>query len=49
MSSKQKTTIIERGVRISGGGGGGGGDFAKQAVDVIRGLNDKREHEKQEL
>lgn len=46
MSSKQKTTIIERGVRISGTSGG---DFAKQAVDVIRGLNDKREHEKQEL
>lgn len=44
MSTKQKTTVIERGVRISGGG-----DFAKQAVEVIRGLNDKREHEKQEM
>ena len=44
MSSKHRSVIIERGVRISNGG-----DFAKQAVQVIKGLNDKREHEKQEL
>ena len=44
MSSKHRSVIIERGVRISNGG-----DFAKQAVQVIKGLNDKREHEKQDL
>lgn len=50
---KQRNVIIERGVKVSGSAGGGGsaegGDFAKQAVHVIREMNDKREHEKQEL
>jgi chromosome segregation ATPase len=51
MTTKQRNVIIERGVRISGGASSSaaGGDFAKQAVEVIRGLNDKRENEKQEL
>lgn len=51
MSVKQRNVIIERGVKIGGGSSvaGGGGDFAKQAVHVIREMNDKREHEKQEL
>lgn len=51
MTTKQRNVIIERGVRVSGGGGGSSssGDFAKQAVQVIRDLNDKRENEKQEL
>ena len=50
MSVKQRNVIIERGVKISAGGGtSGGGDFAKQAVHAIREMNDKREHEKQEL
>ena len=49
MSVKQRNVIIERGVKISGGNASGNGDFAKQAVHVIREMNDKREHEKQEL
>jgi len=49
MSVKQRNVTIERGVKISGGQSGQGGDFAKQAVHVIREMNDKREHEKQEL
>jgi chromosome segregation ATPase len=52
MSSKQhvKNVTIERGVRISDGSkSGGAGDFAKQAVQVIRDMNDKRENEKHEL
>lgn len=46
MSVKQRNVTIERGVRISNGADG---DFAKQAVSQIKGMNDKREHEKQEL
>lgn len=51
MATKQRNVIIERGVRISGGSGSasGGGDFAKQAAQAMRDLNDKREHEKHEL
>ena len=50
MTTKQRNVIIERGVRITGGSSSSsGGEFAKQAVQVIRGLNDKRENEKQEL
>lgn len=50
MTTKQRNVTIERGVRITGGSSSAaGGDFAKQAVQVIRGLNDKRENEKQEL
>jgi chromosome segregation ATPase len=53
MSVKQRNVIIERGVKISGGSNSvstsGGGDYAKQAGHVIREINDKREHEKQEL
>jgi chromosome segregation ATPase len=51
MSSKQhvKNVIIERGVRISDGSKSAGGDFAKQAVQVIRDMNDKRVKEKDEL
>jgi chromosome segregation ATPase len=47
--TKQRNVIIERGVKISGSGTAANGDFAKQAVHVIREMNDKREHEKQEL
>lgn len=46
MSVKQRNVTIERGVKISSSGEG---DFAKQAVNQIKGMNDKREHEKQEL
>lgn len=49
MSVKQRNVIIERGVKIGGGSSSGSGDFAKQAVHHIREMNDKREHEKQEL
>ena len=51
MSVKQKNITIERGVKISHGGKHDEfeGDFAKQAVSQIKGMNDKREHEKQEL
>lgn len=51
MSVKQRNVTIERGVKVSTGGSSvaGQGDFAKQAVHVIREMNDKREHEKQEL
>lgn len=56
MSVKQRNVIIERGVKIGSANstslsssGGGGGEFTKQAVHVIREMNDKREHEKQEL
>jgi len=48
MSVKQRNVTIERGVKISSGGSEKG-DFAQQAVHAIRGMNDKREHEKQEL
>ena len=48
MSVKQRNVIIERGVKVATSGESGG-DFAKQAVHVIREMNDKREHEKQEL
>ncbi len=44
---KQRNVTIERGVKVSTGGQQG--EFAKQAVHVIREMNDKREHEKQEL
>jgi hypothetical protein len=47
MSVKQRNVTIERGVKISHGGVDG--DFSKQAVHHIKGMNDKREHEKQEL
>jgi len=52
MSVKQRNVTIERGVKISAGqssNNNNNGDFAKQAVHVIREMNDKREHEKQEL
>lgn len=51
MSVKQKNITIERGVKISHSGKNDEfeGDFAKQAVHQIKGMNDKREHEKQEL
>ena len=49
MSVKQRNVIIERGVKIGGGASATSGDFAKQAVHHIREMNDKREHEKQEL
>jgi chromosome segregation ATPase len=55
MSTKQRNIIIERGVRIVNKSDKNdsidesGGDFAKQAVNVIRELHDKREHEKEEL
>jgi len=49
MSVKQRNVIIERGVKIGGGVSSSSGDFAKQAVHHIREMNDKREHEKQEL
>lgn len=49
MSVKQRNVIIERGVKIGSGSITTGGEFAKQAVHVIREMNDKREHEKQEL
>lgn len=52
MSVKQKNITIERGVKISHSGKHDNefeGDFAKQAVHQIKGMNDKREHEKQEL
>lgn len=51
MSVKQKNITIERGVKISHSGQNDEfeGDFAKQAVHQIKGMNDKREHEKQEL
>lgn len=51
MSVKQRNITIERGVKISHGGKSDEfeGDFAKQAVHQIKGMNDKREHEKQEL
>jgi chromosome segregation ATPase len=45
--TKQRNVTIERGVKVSTGGQQG--EFAKQAVHVIREMNDKREHEKQEL
>ena len=48
MSVKQKNITIERGVRISGGSSSSG-DFSKQAVQAIQNMNDKREHEKEEL
>ena len=48
MSVKQRNVTIERGVKISHGGAIEG-DFSKQAVHHIKGMNDKREHEKQEL
>lgn len=49
MSVKQRNVIIERGVKIGSGMSSGNDDFAKQAVHHIREMNDKREHEKQEL
>lgn len=50
MSVKQRNVTIERGVKISHSGKEEvDGDFAKQAVHQIKGMNDKREHEKQEL
>lgn len=50
MSVKQRNVTIERGVKISHvGKEESDGDFAKQAVDQIKGMNDKRVHEKQEL
>lgn len=53
MSVKQRNVTIERGVKISGGPPGGlsvnDADFAKQAGQVIRDINGKRELEKQEL
>lgn len=49
MSVKQRNVIIERGVKIGHGMNSGNDDFAKQAVHHIREMNDKREHEKQEL
>lgn len=50
MSVKQRNITIERGVKISHSGKEEyEGDFAKQAVHQIKGMNDKREHEKQEL
>jgi intermediate filament protein if len=51
MSVKQRNTTIERGVRISNANSSKDvdGSFSKQAVHQIKGMNDKREHEKQEL
>jgi len=49
MSVKQRNVTIERGVRISNAKSEVEGDFSKQAAHHIKGMNDKREHEKQEL
>lgn len=50
MSVKQRNVTIERGVKISHGNKDEyEGDFATKAVHQIKGMNDKREHEKQEL
>ena len=49
MSVKQRNVIIERGVKIANSTMSGSGEFTKQAVHVLREMNDKREHEKQEL